>query len=178
MRPREMCLVAAAACVALASACGGSVDYTLIDDPVGPAADGADAASDARAPEQDAGPDAKADATHAAPDGSDAPSQDASAPTPPTPPPTPPPPPPPPSPPPSPPPPPSATGCPGQVPAGATMCCGAIACVGNKCAERCADCAASCTGICCAPSNKHNAVSCVTSVGSCPQEDNQNDNGD
>ena len=65
----------------------------------------------------------------------------------------------------SPPPPPHA--CPSAVPSGATVCCGVVPCVGNKCAADCAECAACVGRACCAGSNGK-TVTCAASVAACP----------
>ncbi len=50
--------------------------------------------------------------------------------------------------------PPLDAGCPGQVPSGAAMCCGAVACNGN-CDAQCDACATTCGSafVCCAHAN-------------------------
>jgi hypothetical protein len=55
--------------------------------------------------------------------------------------------------------------CPLGVPPGATTCCGAVPCVGSKCATQCVACAA-CTGaVCCVPDAK--SFTCAASAAAC-----------
>ena len=140
LRFHALWLLSAVACAPFAGACGGSADYTFGDGPVFPT-DNADAGFDALAPDaqdavaQDAEAHARMDANPGAADVIAPPApRDAAAQTPPS----------------SPPAPPTATACPSQVPAGATMCCGAI---------------------CCAPSDKEDPVGCVTTVNACQKND-------
>lgn len=155
-----MSVLPAVVCVALAG-CGGSLDYTIVDDPALPAVNDSDATSGTDATFDALAPDGGfAEATTT--DAGNVTMMDVTAPpapldaatTPPTPPSSPP-----------------AAGCPGEVPAGATMCCGAVACVGGNCARRCNDCAATCAATCCAPPNKHDAVRCVVSADACQEND-------
>jgi hypothetical protein len=58
--------------------------------------------------------------------------------------------------------------CPHAPPAGADLCCGAIPCVGKKCAAVCNECAACAGSVCCAAANGKSA-SCASSTSACPK---------
>ena len=74
--------------------------------------------------------------------------------------------------------PPPMIGCPGSVPEGATLCCGAIPCIGMKCDQRCADCAACAGKLCCVPNGNGHAVTCGASASDCGGGGGGNQGGD
>ena len=58
--------------------------------------------------------------------------------------------------------------CPAAPPAGADLCCGAVPCVGKKCAQVCGACAACAGRVCCAAANGK-AASCAATTSACPK---------
>ena len=58
--------------------------------------------------------------------------------------------------------------CPTAPPAGADLCCGAVPCVGKKCAQVCDACAACAGRVCCATANGKSA-SCAATTSTCPK---------